>query len=88
VHVLVNSKFREKGIIGLLEKITNTHPILLTNPHCARVVGYCPYVIHKEGLCPSSGDIDRLMIMKSHSFSEGVKEIFRYSTFFFNDLTM
>jgi hypothetical protein len=31
-----------------------------TNPHWARVVGYNPFslcVIHKEGLCPSSGDI-------------------------------
>jgi hypothetical protein len=32
----------------------------------ARVVGYGPFslcVIHKEGLCPSSGDINRLMNM-------------------------
>jgi hypothetical protein len=38
----------------------------LTNPHWARVVGYGPFslcVIHKEGLCPSSGDINRLMVM-------------------------
>jgi hypothetical protein len=37
-----------------------------TNPHWARVVGYGPFslcVIHKEGLCPSSGDINRLMMM-------------------------
>jgi hypothetical protein len=30
------------------------------------VVGYGPFalcVIHKDGLCPSSGDINRLMIM-------------------------
>jgi hypothetical protein len=36
------------------------------NPHWARVVGYGPFslwVIHKEGLCPSSGDINRLMMM-------------------------
>jgi hypothetical protein len=36
-----------------------------TNPHWARVVGYGPFslcVIHKEGLCPSSGDINRLMM--------------------------
>jgi hypothetical protein len=35
-------------------------------PHWARVVGYGPFslwVIHKEGLCPSSGDINRLMMM-------------------------
>jgi hypothetical protein len=33
-----------------------------TNPHWARVVGYGPssWVIHKEGLCPSNGDINRL----------------------------
>jgi hypothetical protein len=32
----------------------------------ARVVGYGPFslcVIHKEGLCPSSGDIKRLMMV-------------------------
>jgi hypothetical protein len=36
-----------------------------TNPHWARVVGYGPFslwVIHKEGLCPSSGGINRLMM--------------------------
>jgi hypothetical protein len=37
-----------------------------TNPHWAGVVGYGPFslwVIHKEGLCPSSGDINRLMMI-------------------------
>jgi hypothetical protein len=37
-----------------------------TNPHWARVVGYGPFslcVIQKEGLCPNSGDINRLMMM-------------------------
>jgi hypothetical protein len=37
-----------------------------TNPHWARVVGYGPFslwLIHKEGLCPSSRDINRLMMM-------------------------
>jgi hypothetical protein len=32
----------------------------------ARVVGYGPfslYLIHKEGLCPSCGDINKLMMM-------------------------
>jgi hypothetical protein len=42
----------------------------LTNPHWALVVGYGPFslcVIHKEGLCPSSGDVNRLMMMmKTH----------------------
>jgi hypothetical protein len=37
-----------------------------TNPHWTRLVGYDPfslYVIYKDGLCPSSGDINRLMMM-------------------------
>jgi hypothetical protein len=37
-----------------------------TNPHWARVVGYGPFwfcVIHKKDRCPSSGDINRLMMM-------------------------
>jgi hypothetical protein len=37
-----------------------------TNLHWSLVVGYGPYslcVIHKEGLCLSSGDINRLMMM-------------------------
>jgi hypothetical protein len=40
-----------------------------TNPHWACVEGYGPFflcVIHKEGLCPSSGDINRLMMMIEH----------------------
>jgi hypothetical protein len=37
-----------------------------TNPHWARVVCCVPFslcVIHKEGLCHSCGDINRLMMM-------------------------
>jgi hypothetical protein len=37
-----------------------------TSPHWAHVVDYGPFslcVIHKEGLCPSSRDINRLMMM-------------------------
>jgi hypothetical protein len=37
-----------------------------TNPHWPCVVGYGPFsfrVTHKEGLCPSSGDINGLMMM-------------------------
>jgi hypothetical protein len=37
-----------------------------TNLHWARGVGYSPFslwVIHKESLCPSSRDINRLMMM-------------------------
>jgi hypothetical protein len=40
-------------------------PLTTTNPYWARVEGYGPFalcVIHKEGLCPSSGDINRLMM--------------------------
>jgi hypothetical protein len=39
--------------------------LALTNPHLARVVGYSLFffwVIHKEALCPSSGDINKLMM--------------------------
>jgi hypothetical protein len=38
-----------------------------TNPHWACMVGYGPFslcVIHKEGLCPSRGDINGLMMME------------------------
>jgi hypothetical protein len=45
---------------------TNTSRTAPNNPHWARVVGFGPFslcVIHKEGLCLSSGDIKRLMIM-------------------------
>jgi hypothetical protein len=37
-----------------------------TKLHWARMVGYGPFslcVIHKEGLCPSSGDINRLVMI-------------------------
>jgi hypothetical protein len=37
-----------------------------SKPHWARVVGYGPFslcIIHKEGLCPRSGDINGLMMM-------------------------
>jgi hypothetical protein len=53
---------------GTLSRWSWLHLQLLapTNPHWARVVGYGLFflcVIHKEGLCPSSGDINRLMMM-------------------------
>jgi hypothetical protein len=40
-------------------------PLAPANPHWARVVGYGLFlwVIHKEGLCSSSGDINMLMMM-------------------------
>jgi hypothetical protein len=37
------------------------------NPHWARVVVYGPFslgVIHKKGLCPNSGNINSLMILR------------------------
>jgi hypothetical protein len=53
---------------GTLSRWSRLHlqSLAPTNPHWARVVGYFPFslwVIHKEGLCPSSGDINRLMMM-------------------------
>jgi hypothetical protein len=46
-----------------------------TNPHWARAVGYGPFslfVIHKEGLCPRRGGINRLMMMKTISVTASV----------------
>jgi hypothetical protein len=56
---------------GTLSRWSRLHFQLLapTNPHWARVVAYGPFslcVFHKEGLCPSSGDINRLMMMIPH----------------------
>jgi hypothetical protein len=53
---------------GTLSRWTRLHlqSLAPTNPQRARVVGYGPFslwLIHKEGLCPSSGDINRLMII-------------------------
>jgi hypothetical protein len=53
---------------GTLSRWSRLHLQLLapTNPHWASVVGYGPFslwVIHKEGLCPSSGDINKLMMI-------------------------
>jgi hypothetical protein len=54
---------------GTLSRWSRLHlqSLAHTNPHWARVVGYGPFslwVIHKEGLCPSSADINRLMMKK------------------------
>jgi hypothetical protein len=46
------------------------HLLAPTNPHRACVLGYGPFslwVIHKEGLGPSSGDINRLMMTAGKS---------------------
>jgi hypothetical protein len=53
---------------GTLRRSSRLHlqSLAPTNPHWARMVGYGLFylcVIHKEGLCPSSGDINRLMMM-------------------------
>jgi hypothetical protein len=54
---------------------------LPTNPPWALVVGYGPFplcVIHKEGLCPSSGDINRLMMvigMFTDQLCDGVSQV-------------
>jgi hypothetical protein len=39
---------------------------MVSNPHWVRVVGFGQFslcVIHKEGLCPCSGDVNRVMMM-------------------------
>jgi hypothetical protein len=49
-----------KPLIPAAFAVVSTH-----HPALVRVVGFGPFslsVIHKEGLCPSSGDIIRLMI--------------------------
>jgi hypothetical protein len=56
-----------------------------TNPHWARVVGYGPFslwVIHKEGLCPSSGDINRPMMNHLFGFYD-IRERKREVLFFY-----
>jgi hypothetical protein len=53
---------------GTLSRWSRLHlqSLAFTNPHWAGVVGYGLFplcVIHKEGLCPTSEDINRLMMM-------------------------
>jgi hypothetical protein len=54
---------------GTLNHQSRLHLQLLapTNPHLARVMGYGSFSlcapIHKEHLCPSSGDINKLMMI-------------------------
>jgi hypothetical protein len=57
---------------GMLIRWSRLHlqSLAPTNPHLARVVGYglfSLWLIHKEGLCPSSEDINRLMMMMTKS---------------------
>jgi hypothetical protein len=47
-----------------------------TNQHWARMLGYSPfslYVIHKEGLCPSSIDMNKLMMVMMNCVDISVK---------------
>jgi hypothetical protein len=56
-----------------------------TNPHWARVV-YGPFslcVIYKEGLCPSSRDINRLMIMMISYIFTSAGKFFLFQSFIF-----
>jgi hypothetical protein len=57
-----------RASIGALSRWSRLHlqSLAPTNLHWVRVVGFGQYslcVIHKEGLCASSGDIDRLIMM-------------------------
>jgi hypothetical protein len=55
-----------RALEGTLSRLSRLQSLAPTNQHWARVVGYGPFsscIIHKEGLCPSSGDINRLMMM-------------------------
>jgi hypothetical protein len=59
---------------GTLSRLSLLYLQLLApiNLHWACVVGYGPFslwVIHKKGLCPSCGDINRLMMMMSNSMT-------------------
>jgi hypothetical protein len=54
---------------GTLSRWSRLHlqSLAPTNPHWARVVGYGPFSLcinHNEGICPSSGDFNRLMMKK------------------------
>jgi hypothetical protein len=58
--------YRKKISLSLTNSKWQTNRKPPTNPYWALVVGYGPFslcVIHKEGLCPSSGDINRLKMM-------------------------
>jgi hypothetical protein len=62
---------------GMLSRWSRLHSQSLppTNPHWDRTVGYGPfYLCPKEGLCPNSGDINRLMMMMMFLQNVGVFE--------------
>jgi hypothetical protein len=69
---LLSSKFQSYRLLlaleGMLSRWSRLHLQSLApiNPRWARVVSYNPFsccVIHKEGLCPSNRDFNRLMII-------------------------
>jgi hypothetical protein len=56
-----------------------------TNPHWARVVGYGPFslcAINKEGLCSSSGDINRLLMMMTYLLAVILRIVLYYCLYF------
>jgi hypothetical protein len=64
---------------GTLSRCSRLHLQSLApiKPHWARVVGYGPFslfVIHKEGLCPSSGDINWLMMMNAVESKKKIRD--------------
>jgi hypothetical protein len=59
-----------RALEGTLSRWSLLHlqSLVPINPYWIRMVGYGPFslcVIHKEGMCPSSGDINRLMMIES-----------------------
>jgi hypothetical protein len=68
---------------GTLSRESRLHfqSLAPTNPHWARVVGYAPFslcVIHKKGLCPSSGNINRVMMMTSKLYYIKSRSVHQY----------
>jgi hypothetical protein len=58
--------YRLRSIINAFYNKHSSQIDSTTNRHWASVVGYGPFslcVIHKEGLCPSSEDINRLIMI-------------------------
>jgi hypothetical protein len=65
---------------GTLSRWSRLHlqSLAPTNPHWARVVGYGSFflcVIYKGGLCPSRGNINRLMMMVSCGVRDRIKKL-------------
>jgi hypothetical protein len=72
---------RKWSVNGYVFKYTNTCIAKCrTNSHWARVGGYSTFtlcVIHKEGLYPSSGDINRLMMIMMMMMKCRTPELYR-----------